>query len=253
VSWHVEEARLLHEVYATREPVAPLTERRAGVTVDDAYEVQRAGIALRGGRIVGRKVGLTSQAMQEMLGVDQPDYGVLLEDMVVDAAVGIAHDRLVAPRVEAEIAFELATPLQGTGVGVDDVLTATAHVRPALEIIDSRIADWRIAIEDTIADNASSALVVLGDAVPADGFDAESEVATVTVGGREVSGPGRAVLGHPALAVAWLARTLAARGEGLRAGDVVLPGAVAAALPFEAGDVVRAAFSTLGDLEVTIR
>jgi 2-keto-4-pentenoate hydratase len=253
---HVDEATVLLRAAETRQPVAPSSERWPGLTIDDGYRIQRALIDRRiaaGARIVGRKVGLTSAAMQEMLGVDQPDYGVLLDDMVRSHPAEVVRDELVAPRVEAEIAFEIEAPLFGPEVSLEDVLAATARVRPALEIIDSRVADWRIAIADTIADNASSAQVVLGAAVPATGLDLAAEVATVTIGDRSVSGPGSAVLGHPANAVAWLARTLAVHGEGLRPGDIVLPGAVAAALPFERGDVIHARFSTLGDLEVPVR
>lgn len=253
---HVDEATVLLRAAETRQPVAPSSERWPGLTIDDGYRIQRALIDRRiaaGARIVGRKVGLTSAAMQEMLGVDQPDYGVLLDDMVRSHPAEVVRDELVAPRVEAEIAFEIEAPLSGPEVSLEDVLAATARVRPALEIIDSRVANWRIAIADTIADNASSAQVVLGAAVPATGLDLAAEVATVTIGDRSVSGPGSAVLGHPANAVAWLARTLALHGEGLRAGDIVLPGAVAAALPFESGDVIHARFSTLGDLEVAVR
>ena len=251
-----EEARLLLRALRTREPVAPPRERIADFTVDDAYSVQRELIRLQtvdGARRVGRKVGLTSLAMQEMLGVDQPDYGVLLDDMVVEPSEEIERSKLIAPRVEAEIAFELDRPLAGEDVEIDDVLAATGALRPALEVIDSRVADWRIAIEDTIADNASSGLVVFGPPSPLRNLDLVGERVDVTVGQASVSGSGEAVLGHPAEGVAWLVRTLARRGEGLEAGDVVIPGAMARALPFAAGDVLRATFSTLGELVVKVR
>lgn len=250
------EARRLLEALHTGEPVPPPRERIAGFSIDDAYAVQRELIRLRtesGARRVGRKVGLTSAAMQEMLGVDQPDYGVLLDDMVVDPSQDIDRSRLIAPRVEAEIAFVLDRPLAGEDVAVDDVLAATGAVRPALEVIDSRIADWRIAIEDTIADNASSGLVVFGPAKPLGDLDLVGETANVTVGRDSVSGSGGAVLGHPAEGVAWLVRALARHGEGLEAGEIVIPGAMARALVFDAGDVVRASFSTLGELVVKVR
>ncbi|MBV9801554.1 MAG: fumarylacetoacetate hydrolase family protein [Solirubrobacterales bacterium] len=251
-----DEAQLLLEAMRARKPVPPSRERIPELTIDGAYDVQRALIRLRaadGARRIGRKVGLTSVAMQEMLGVDQPDYGVLLDDMVLDSTEDIDRSQLIAPRVEAEIAFVLDRPLAGDHVGVDDVLAATGAVRPALEVIDSRVADWRIAIEDTIADNASSGLVIFGPPRPLDDVDLVGERATVTVGRDSVSGSGEAVLGHPAEGVAWLVRTLARHGEGVGAGEIVIPGAMAKALPFDAGDVVRASFSTLGELVVSVR
>ncbi|MBV9603988.1 MAG: fumarylacetoacetate hydrolase family protein [Solirubrobacterales bacterium] len=250
------EARLLLEALRARKPVPPSRERIPDLTIDGAYDVQRELIRLRaadGARRIGRKVGLTSEAMQEMLGVDQPDYGVLLDDMVVESTEGIDRAQLIAPRVEAEIAFVLERPLAGDDVGIDDVLAATGAVRPALEVIDSRVADWRIAIEDTIADNASSGQVIFGPPRPLDDLDLMTERATVTVGRDSVSGSGEAVLGHPAEGVAWLVRALARHGEGVGAGEIVIPGAMARALPFAAGDVVHASFSTLGELIVRVR
>ena len=251
-----EEARLLFEALRTTEPVPPPRERIADFTIEDAYSVQRELIRLRtadGARRVGRKVGLTSLAMQEMLGVDQPDYGVLLDEMVVEPDHEIERSQLIAPRVEAEIAFVLDRPLAGDDVEIDDVLRATGAVRPALEVIDSRVAEWRIAIEDTIADNASSGLVVFGPPSPLGNLDLVSERVEVTVGAASASGSGEAVLGHPAAGVAWLVRALARHAEGLEAGEVIIPGAMARALPFAAGDVLRASFSTLGELTVKVR
>ncbi len=252
----VAEAELLLDSLRTCTAVAPPRERIAGLTIDDAYAVQRELIGLRcrgGARRVGRKIGLTSLAMQEMLGVDQPDYGVLLDEMLVRATDGLDASQLIAPRVEAEIAFALRGALAGPDVGVEDVLAATRAIAPALEVIDSRVADWNIRIEDTVADNASSALVILGHERAVANVDLVAEEATVQVGRETVSGRGEAVLGHPAEAVAWLARALARHGEGLEQGDVVIPGAMARALPFSGGDVIRAEFSTLGSIEVTVR
>jgi 2-keto-4-pentenoate hydratase len=236
--------------------VAPPRERLNGLTIEDAYAIQRELIALRcaaGARAVGRKVGLTSAAMQEMLGVDQPDYGVLLDDMVLASGDEIDGGGLIAPRIEAEIAFVLGGDLAGPDVTVDDVLATTVAVRPALEVIDSRVADWRIAIEDTIADNASSALVVLGDEHDPHDIDLLAEVAVVEIGEASEQGRGEAVLGHPAAPVAWLAGILASRGEKLLAGDIVIPGAMARALPIASGDTVVARYATLGTIEVSIR
>jgi 2-keto-4-pentenoate hydratase len=237
----------------TRVPIEPVRDAVHGLTLDDAYEIQRHLIDLRlaaGARRVGRKVGLTSKAMQEMLGVDQPDFGVLLDTMVVPAASGFEAASLIAPRAEPEIGFVLSAPLEGNAVDANDVLDATASVCAAIEIIDSRIAEWRIGIEDTVADNASSALVVLGEMHPLNGIDLAAERVTISVGATSERGDGAAVLGHPAEAVAWLARTLWHHGECLEAGDVVLPGAMTRALPFAAGDMIQASFTTLGELSV---
>jgi 2-keto-4-pentenoate hydratase len=254
---HVEAAAAaLEAATRTRTPVEPLTKRFAGLTVQDAYDIQRMGIAARiaaGARVVGHKVGLTSEAMQRMLGVDQPDYGVLLDDMVIAPDEGIDSARLIAPRIEAEIAFDLTRPLAGASVTAADVLAATGTVRPALEVIDSRIADWRITFEDTVADNASSAAVVLGAPVQANGPDLAVETVEMQVGDATSSGRGDAVLGHPAEAVAWLVRTLASFGEGLDEGEVVMPGAVSVALPIAAGDVITATWSSLGQIVVAVR
>jgi 2-keto-4-pentenoate hydratase len=250
------EAALLHRALRDAQPIAAPTARDPQLTIDGAYAIQGALVALlegEGARRVGRKVGLTSAAMQTMLGVDQPDYGVVLDTMLLRAGEPLDASQLIAPRVEAEIAFYLDAPLQGPDVTVDDVLAATSHVSAALEIIDSRVADWKITIADTIADNASSALVLLGERVPIDAVDLQAEAAAVVVGDANVSGTGAAILGHPAEAVAWLARTLAPHDVGLNAGEFVIPGAVAAALPFASGDVIRAIYMTLGELEVPVR
>jgi 2-oxopent-4-enoate hydratase len=249
-------ASALAEAARLRRPIAPLTRQDGGLTAEDAYAIQRAGAQLRtaaGARIVGHKVGLTSEAMQRMLGVDQPDYGVLLDDMIVQAEDGLDSQALIAPRVEAEIAFVLGRRLAGPDVTAATVLDATEAVRPALEVIDSRIADWQIAFEDTVADNASSALVVLGAPVALGETDLAAEGATLRVGDQESAGRGEAVLGHPAEAIAWLVRTLSRYGESLEAGEVVLPGAMAAALPIAQGDRIDATWTTIGKLEVAVR
>ena len=250
------EATVLLQALRDRVPVAPPSTRLPGLTIDDAYEVQRELIALRcaaGARRVGRKVGLTSAAMQQMLGVDQPDYGLLLDDMLVEAADGLDCGGLIAPRIEAEIAFVLARDLGGPRLRIDDVMAATGSVRPALEVIDSRVVDWQIAIEDTIADNASSGLVVLGDEHDPSRVDLVAEVVSVQIGAASEQGRGDAVLGHPAAPIAWLAGVLHRHGESLLAGDIVIPGAMARALPVASGDTVVARYSTLGTIEVKVR
>jgi 2-oxopent-4-enoate hydratase len=243
----------LAEAERTRVPIAPLTERDPGFTVADAYAVQLRNVDRRlgeGRRILGRKVGLTSLAMQRQLGVDEPDFGALLDDMVVEEGDAIAPGELIAPRVEAEIAFVMERDLKGPGVDSAAALRAVAGALPALEIIDSRVADWKIKLADTIADNASSARYVLGARLtPLDRVDLRLCGCVVARNGEpSATGAGAAVLGNPIRCVAWLANKLAEFGDGLRAGDVVLAGAVHAALPVEPGDVVRAEFAHLGSV-----
>ena len=233
-------------------PIPPLTESNPSWELDDAYEVQRqvrSAWLADGARLAGRKVGLTSQAMQDMLGVDQPDFGFLLDSMLASSGEAIPVANLIAPRVEAEIAFFIAKPLAGPGVDRRQVLDATEAVAPALEVIDSRVADWRIKLVDTVADNASSGMAVLGERRPLDALDLAAEEMELDVDGEQVSGSGSAVLGtHPADAVAWLADTLAGFGERIEAGEVVIPGAMARALPVGAGSRAVARFSTLGEV-----
>ena len=186
-------ARSLHDAERAAAPIEPLTAGHPGLTVDEAYAVQLAGRGLRlaeGRRVAGHKIGLTSEAIQRQLGVDQPDYGYLLDSMLVADGVEIDVSRLIAPRVEGEIAFVLADDLEGD-VTVEQVLAATAEVAPALEIIDSRIADWRIALEDTIADNASSALGVIGRRLPIGGLDLAEMTMHLTVGDAVAARAGR--------------------------------------------------------------
>jgi len=251
------EELLAAELAATT--VAPLTERHPGMSVAEAYAVQLRGRQLRtarGARVVGRKVGLTSQAMRDLLGVSEPDFGYLTDAMVHADGARIAKGVLVAPRVEAEIALRLARPLHGSDVDRDAALRAIGEVAPSLEVVDSRVAEWRIALADTVADNASSALAVLGDFQPLGEIDLAavgSELVVTHADGsaERADGLGDAVLGHPAEALAWLARTLADFDEGLDAGDVVIPGAMARAITVRPGDRVEATFTTLGAVAAT--
>lgn len=250
-------ALALHQAWQQRAPLPPLSETYAGLTVEQAYAIQRAWQEIicreRPARLVGHKVGLTSLAMQQLLGIDQPDYGFLLDDMVVPAASILKRADFIAPRIEPEIAFWLATDLQGPGVTAESVLAATRGVSAALELVDSRIQDWRIGLVDTIADNASSARVIVSERVVAPtGLDLAAEHVTLLHNDTRVGeGTGAAVLGHPALAVAWLANQLAGFGVTLRAGQIVLPGAMCSAVSVEAGATYGARFAHLG--EVTIR
>jgi 2-oxo-3-hexenedioate decarboxylase/2-keto-4-pentenoate hydratase len=251
-----EAARLLREAEHHAAPVEPLSAALPGLDLTDAYAVQRDNIARRlsdGARIVGHKVGLTSAAMRRLLGVDEPDFGHLLDDMVHRDGAAVLAAHYCAPRVEPEICFRLARPLRGPGVTTRDVLAATESVAPALEIVDSRIRDWRITLVDTVADNASSAGLVCGSWTPME-YAPDLEAVTVDLyvnGDHVASGSGKEVLGHPAAAVAWLANTLAAFGTGLDPGHVVLPGAMTTAPFVGAGQKAEARFGALGSVSVS--
>jgi 2-keto-4-pentenoate hydratase len=241
----------LWEADRTATPIAPLTERHPDLDIEDAYQIQTVNVERRvraGERVIGRKVGLTSRPMQAMLGVDEPDFGVLTDMMIVEDGDLIALPRLVQPRVEAELAFVMERDLAGPGVSTARALGAIAGALPALEIVDSRVADWKIKLVDTVADNASSGLVVLGGRMrPVGELDLRLLGVVVSRGGELVdTGAGAAVLGNPARCVAWLANKLGGFGAGLRAGDVVLPGAVHAMVAARPGDVFRAEFAHLG-------
>ncbi|MAG32912.1 MAG: 2-keto-4-pentenoate hydratase [Deltaproteobacteria bacterium] len=248
-------AHALAEAERKRRPIEPLTTRWPSIDVVDAYEIQRLNIARRveaGARVRGHKVGLSSRAMQQMMGVDESDYGHLLDDMFVFEGDRVATQELCTPRVEIEVAFVLGDALPGAGCNVADVIRATDFVLPAIEIIDSRIADWKIDLPDTIADNASSARLVLGGRpVRLEGIDIRQIGAVLRVNERVVeTGAAAAVLGNPITAVAWLARKIHDFGVTLEAGHVVLPGSCTRAADVAAGDVVRADFDRLGSVEV---
>ena len=241
----------LFRAQTDRRPIEPLTERAPDLVLEDAYAIQTRVIERRiagGARAIGRKVGLTSKPMQQMLGVDEPDFGVLLDDMVVEDGDEIPLDSLLQPRVEAELAFVMAEDLAGPGVTTARALTAVAGVLPAIEVVDSRVADWRIKLVDTVADNASSGLLVVGGALrPVEEMDLRLIGVVVSRNGEMIdTGAGAAALGNPARCVAWLANKLGSLGAGLKAGDVVLPGAVHRMVAVQPGDVFRAEFSGLG-------
>jgi 2-keto-4-pentenoate hydratase len=250
-----ETAALLDYAEQNRMPLPPLSREYPALTPAQAYAIQSAWLDFklaRGARIIGRKIGLTSRAMQELLGVDQPDYGFLLDSMAVPSGSALSRTDFLLPRIEPEIAFWLARDLKGPGITGDAVLAATHGVSPALELVDSRIANWQIKLPDTIADNASSARVIISEQVVLmDGLDLAAEAVTLTRNGVEVgSGSGAAVLGHPAEAVAWLANKLAEYDIALVAGQLVLPGAMCAAATVAAGETYRAMFTTIGEVSV---
>lgn len=239
-----------------RRSIPALSALLPGLTVRDAYAIQEAIVRRRveaGEWIAGWKIGLTSKAMQEQLGVDQPDYAPILSGWLVPEGEPIPVDALIQPRAEAEIAFELAEPLSGPGVTAADVLAASRGVRPAIEVIDSRIEDWRIRLPDTIADLASSARVIVGGPLtPVDGLDLRRiDVAFERNGKSVAAGVGAAVLGDPAEAVAWAANTLGALGVTLEVGHIVMPGALHASVPVARGDSFRAIFDRLGSVGVS--
>ena len=251
-------AEALREAQATQTPCAPPTERTPSLSVADAYEIQRINIRRRqrehGARVVGHKVGLTSHAIQEWLKVDQPDFGVLLDEMMVPASGSFGIERLLQPRAEAEIAFVLGEDLQGPGLTTADIINATAYVLPAIEVIGSRIADWKITYEDTIADNASSGLFVLGTTPrKLEGLDLSLAGMKLSKNGRVVStGAGAACLDHPIHAVQWLANTFGRLGTKLRAGEVILSGALGPVTELAPGDVLHAEISGLGHVHVRV-
>jgi 2-keto-4-pentenoate hydratase len=227
----------------------------SGMTTADAYSVQMINVDRRvasGRKIVGRKVGLTSVAMQRMFGVSEPDFGHLFDDMMLASGGECRIDVLLLPRVEPEIAFVLARELRGPGVTRQDVLAAADYVTPALEIIDTRIRDWKITLADTIADNASSARVVLGERKTRPCIlDLAAVAMTVQKNGAVVEqGVGAAVLGHPAEPLAWLANKLAEFGQTLAEGSVIIPGALCRAVDVRAGDSIVANFEGLGSVSV---
>lgn len=243
--------RKLEAAQAYRRPCAPVRDLLPAGDVDAAYAVQAALIAHRtagGARAVGRKIGLTSPKVQAQLGVSQSDFGVLLDDMVCAQDRLVDITRLIQPKIEAELAFILATDLDQDPVSEDDVAAAIAHVVAALEIVDSRIAGWDISILDTVADNASCGLFVLGDQqVPPASIDVTAVQMTLRRDGGIVSaGTGADCLGSPLAAVAWLARTVRRYGFPLRAGEVVLSGALGPMVNVEPGSRYTADISGVG-------
>ena len=233
----------------------PPISGRARTRVDDAYAIQTRNIDRRvaAGAVVARAEGrLTSRPVQDLLGVHEPNFGVLLDDMFVDEADEVPVEALLQPRVESEIAFLMGSDLAGPGVTTPDALAAIGGVLPAVEVVDSRIADWRIRIADTVADNASSARVVIGARmVPVAAVDLRLLGVLFFRNGSPIeSGAGAAVLGNPARCVAWLANKLGSFGSGLRRGDVVLSGGAAPMVPVRPGDCFQATFAHLGTVTV---
>ncbi|WP_459931508.1 2-keto-4-pentenoate hydratase, partial [Desulfosporosinus burensis] len=247
-------AKLL-QAESVRVPIDTLTETYPGLTVEDAYRIQLEGITMKlaqGRKVIGKKIGLTSKGMQKLLGVNEPDYGHLFDNMLLLEGESCQRQELLLPKVEGELAFVLKDTLKGPGVTIADVFRATEGVMPAFEIVDSRIRDWKIKLADTIADNGSSARLVLGSRlVPVQDLDLRLIGMVLEKNGEMVSsGAGAEVWGHPAAAVAWLANKLAEFDIALEAGEIILSGAVTAAEVAESGDVFTLSFDGLGSLNL---
>lgn len=245
----------LAQAERSRVPISPLTDAYPDIEVVDAYEIQLINVRQKvaeGARIIGHKVGLSSEAMQKMMNVHEPDYGHLLEDMQVFEDQPVKSGRFLYPRVEVEVGFILSDNLPGAGCTEDDVLAATAAFAPAIELIDTRITTWQIKSCDTIADNASSAGWVLGEArVSPKDIDIKNIDAVLTNNGEVVAeGRSDAVLGNPVTAVAWLARKVESFGVRLKAGDLVLPGSCTGAIDAPPGSHFVADFSGLGSVRL---
>lgn len=252
---HVNTARRLREAY-TNGVIQPLRDVLDPIDAKGAYFVQQINTDYwieQGRKIVGRKIGLTANAVQAQLGVDQPDFGVLFDDMQVPNNGTLSSARAIQPKAEAEVALVLAQDITSTDPTPEHVAAATAYAIAALEIVDSRIADWKITFADTVADNGSSAFFVLGDEKkPLDGLDLYTCGMAMEVNGAVASlGAGAACLGHPLNAAAWLAKTLAAVGAPLRAGDILLTGALGPMVALTPGDHVIARIGGLGSVAFT--
>jgi len=245
----------LYSAWRERVPITPFSVRMEGLSLPDAYSIQQRFVALRvaaGEHVVGKKIGVTSQVVQDMLDVRQPDFGVLLSGMHYETGQDIPLSTLIQPRAEGEIAFFLKHDLRGPGIDRHDVLAATEAVGACFEIVDSRIRDWAIRIGDTVADNASCGVYVLGEErVSPEALDLAACRMTLSKNGEPVAtGLGSAALGHPADAVAWLANTLGELGVPLLAGEVVLSGSLAALIPVVGGDQLQMHIEGIGSCAV---
>jgi len=252
---HEEIAIRLREAYSGG-AVPPLRDALEPTDADGAYAVQTINTRFweaQGRRIVGRKAGLTAKAVQTQLGVDQPDFGVLFDDMRIADGGRLDPSKSLQPKAEAEIAFILGADLPDPGTSVEEVAAAVASVHAAIEIVDSRIADWKITFADTVADNGSSAFFVLADkGLPLAGLDLEGAAMEMSVNDAVAStGIGAAALGNPLNAAAWLAQTLATRGEPLKAGDILLAGALGPMVALSPGDHVEARIAGIGSATFT--
>lgn len=247
----------LLEAYQKSCAIAALTEQYPDITTDDAYQIQTQVTKSRvesGARVVGRKIGLTSQVMMDMLKVHEPDYGPLFDDQMYLDGCKIDRSKMIQPRIEAEIAFLINKDLKGPSCTAFQVLDSTSGILASLEIIDSRISDWKIKIQDTVADNASCWGFVVSPRVFSPlNLDLRVLGLAVYKNGELIStAAGAAVMGNPLESVAWLVNKLAAYGEMLKAGDIILSGSLVGAFPIEKGDRVDAVFDRIGSVSVNI-
>jgi len=247
----------LFEAEKSAAPIVPLSRRFSNLSVEDAYKIQLLGHERRlasNRRVVAKKIGLTNVAMQKVFGVSEPDYGSILDDMMLGSGELCSRRQMIAPKAEPEVAIMLREPLRGPHVTIDDVLRATDYVVAALEILDSRIANWRIQLIDTIADNASSKYVVLSNhKVPIGAINLSEETVSFFKNGVLLDrSSGRSVLGDPAKAVAWLANRLGELGSGLVPGEFVMPGSFCSPTDIEPGDEIVAEFGTCGRVSVRV-
>ena len=245
----------LYDALVACKAVPPLTDRESGLTIEDAYRIQLRMIDRRlekGEKVVGKKIGVTSQVVMDMLKVNQPDFGHLLSGMVFNEGEPVDTKKMIAPRAESEVAFIMGRDLTGPGVTAADVLRATDCVMPCFEIVDSRIQDWKIKIQDTVADNASCGVLTLGGTRRSPrSLDLALAGMVLEKNGELVSTScGAAVQGSPVNGVAWLANTLGRLGIGLKAGDVILSGSQSPLVPVKAGDSLHAAVGGLGGTSV---
>jgi len=251
-------ARLLLDSERTRIPIEPLTSSFPGLSFEEAYQIQRININDRmnsGERLVGHKIGLTAQAMRDKFNVADPDYGHLLDTMISEENQPFELAELIDPQVEVEPAFFLGKPLRGPGITIDDVLEATDYIRVCFEIIDSRIIDWNILFQDTVADNGSSARVIFGPQriLPTD-FELDDLETGLELDGKTVeTGSTSAILGHPANGIAWLANTMAEFDTTLEAGHVVLPGTAIRCHRMAGHKVIRGWIEKLGEVTIKTR
>lgn len=242
---------MLYQALVDQQPIAAITDQEPDLTIEDAYYIQQRMVHRRlekGETVIGKKIGVTSRAVQEMLGVYQPDFGQLLSNMIYSEGEPVQVKSLISPKAEAEVAFILGRDLAGPGITAADVLRATDHVLPCFEIVDSRIKDWKIRIQDTVADNASCGTFVLGGTPRSlRGIDLSVAGMVVERNGDIVStSAGAAVQGSPVNAVAWLANTLGCLGIPLKAGEVILSGSQSPLLPVAAGDSFYCSVGGLG-------
>lgn len=249
-----KEMQILVDAEKARKPVGPVSDLvSGGLSLDDAHRICERNIEKRikaGEKMAGFKIGFTNLAVREKMGLPDSTYGYLMDSMLLKSGVDVAMSGLIAPKIECEICFKLKQPLQGKGLSTEQVISATEAVCASFEICDARIKDWKCPYNDFFADNGFSARVVLsGKWVPAAGFDFLNEKVVLTQGGKELAqGTGALAMGHPAKAVAWLAGSLAGRGKGLEAGQIVMTGTLTPILPIEKSATYVAKFSTLGEV-----